>query len=180
MSSLQKSVKNASYLTAIILKFISILMVIMICIELFQVVWSLSTLNGQTLTQWGYMPVSQNIIFEGTNGEMLAQFIFDALSNGLLLSMLILATAIFNDAAKHCTPFFEKQSTRLKIISLLTLALGILPPPIKLLLTMILSPNSVASAEYKFTFPVLTIIFYTLSVVFDYGRMLQKQSDETL
>ena len=180
MSSLQKSVKNASSLAAAMLKFISILIAILICVEFFQVVLNLSTLNGQMLTLWGRLPVSQSFVFEGTNGEMLSQFIFNALSHGLLLAMLILATAIFNDAAKYYTPFSEKQSTRLKIISLLTLALGILPPPIKMLLTLMLSPNSKASAEFQFTLPVLTIIFYSLSVVFDYGSMLQKQSDETL
>ncbi|KAF5028844.1 hypothetical protein DSECCO2_654800 [anaerobic digester metagenome] len=180
MSSLQESVKKASYLAALFLKFFSILMVIAICIQFFQVALSLSSVNGQTLTQWGRLPVSQSVGFQGTNGEMLAQSISDALSQSLLLAMLLLATVLFNDAAKHYTPFSEKQSTRLKIISLLTLALGILPPPIKMLLTLMLSPDSNASAEFQFALPVLTIIFYSLSVVFDYGRMLQKQSDETL
>ena len=180
MSSLQESVKKASYLAAASLKCISMLIVIAICAQFFQIFSSLLSLNGQGLTQWGRLPVSESVGFQGTNGDMLAQFISDALSQSFLLAMLILATVIFNDAAKHYTPFSEKQSTRLKIISLLTLALGVLPPPIRMLLTLILSPDSNASAEFQFALPVLTIIFYSLAVVFDYGRMLQKQSDEKL
>ena len=179
--SLQESVKKSSRLAAELLKFLSILVIIAVCFQLFLIVLSLSGLNGLTLAQWGCLPAPQNAAdFVGTNGEMLAQSIFNALSQGLVLAMLVIATAVFNDAAKHYTPFSEKQSNRLKIMALLTLALGILPPPIKMLLTLMLSPDSKASAEFQFVLPVLTVIFYSLSVVFDYGRMLQKQSDETL
>lgn len=178
--SLQESVNKSSRLAAELLKFLSILVVLALCIQLFLIVLSLSGLYGQSFAQWARLPVPQNAGgFEGSNGEMLAQSIFNVLSQGLVLVMLVMATVIFNDAARHYTPFSEKQSTRLKIIALLTLALGILPPPIKMLLTLMLSPDSNASAEFQFL-PVLTVIFYSLSVVFDYGRMLQKQSDETL
>lgn len=180
MSSLQESVKKASRLAAKLLKFLSALVVIALCIQLFLIVLSLSGLEGQTLAQWGRLTAQQKIGLEGTNGEILAQLIFNTLSQGLMLAMLVLATAIFNDAAKNYTPFSEKQSTRLKIISLLTLALGILPPPVKMLVTLMLSPDAKASSEFQLVLPVLTVIFYSLSVVFDYGRALQKQSDETL
>lgn len=179
--SLQESVKKSSRLAAELLKFLSILVVLALCIQLFLIVLSLSGLDGQPFAQWARLPAPQNTAgFEGSNGEMLTQSIFNVLNQGLVLAMLIMATVIFNDAARHYTPFSEKQSTRLKIIALLTLALGILPPPIKMLLTLMLSPDSNASAEFEFVLPVLTVIFYSLSVVFDYGRMLQKQSDETL
>lgn len=179
--SLQESVKKSSRLAAQLLKLLSVLVVMALCFQLFLIVLCLSGIDGQTLAQWGHLPASQNAAgFVGTNGEMLAQLIFNLLNQGLVLAMLIMATIIFNDAAMHYTPFSEKQSTRLKIIALLALALGILPPPIKMLLTLMFSPDSKASAEFQFVLPVLTVIFYSLSVVFDYGRMLQKQSDETL
>lgn len=183
MSSTHESVKRAGRLTAICLKILGALLVFAICAKLFFIVSGLLSVGGQPLAEWGNQPVSSAVLrggFDGTNGEMIAQFAANTISQAILVALLALAATIFNDAAKSYTPFSEKQSTRLKIISLLTLALAVLPPPIQMLLTMILSPTSDASAVYELTFLVLSVIFYSLAQVFDYGSMLQKQSDETL
>lgn len=184
MPSICDSVKRAGRVTAACLKILIVLLALGICLQIATIVFvALSRESEQPLTTWGSLPACQSVLvshFEGTNGQMVAQYTANALSQAILLAMLILAAAIFTDAAKCYTPFSSKQSTRLKIISLLTLALALLPSPIKMLLTMVLSPDSKATAEFQLTLVLLTVIFYTLSQVFDYGSMLQKQSDETL
>lgn len=111
---------------------------------------------------------------------VIAELITELMSNVIMAAILLIAITIFRDISKNYTPFLTKHVNRLKVISLLILADAILIPPLGMLLTMILAPKVDASMEIAPFQIILAVIFYCLSLIFEYGGMLQQQSDETL
>jgi len=111
---------------------------------------------------------------------VVAELITNLMGQVTMAAILLVAITIFRDISRNDTPFLAKHINRLKVISLLILADAILIPPLGMLFTMILAPEVDASMAITPFQIILAVIFYCLSLIFEYGGMLQQQSDETL
>ncbi len=98
----------------------------------------------------------------------------------VLPAILFMASFIFKDMRCGNSPFTSKNANRLRIIALLLVALGIVIPPLKMLLTMIFIPSVTAYFSIHFAEVVFAAVFLCLALIFEYGAELQRESDETL
>lgn len=119
-------------------------------------------------------------LMSGPTGEETARTAGEILGNLIIAGMLFLAVMMFRNIWRDYTPFSPKHTLYLKFISLLMLAFTIIVPPVELLLLEILAPQSDASVSFELSGIVFAVIFYCLALIFEYGRLLQKQSDETM
>ena len=108
-----------------------------------------------------------------------------------LLFIAIIVANILKDISKGKTPFSKKQVSRIRIISLLLLIGAILitllsPGFINILVGDTLVLGQVVSLPIDGSIPVnisqmlLALVVYCLSLVFEYGILLQQQSDDIL
>ena len=94
--------------------------------------------------------------------------------------MLFLAWMMLRNIYRDYTPFTPKHTLYLKFISLLMLTYTIIVPPVEMLLTEILAPEVDVSFSLELSGIVFAFMFYCLALIFEYGRLLQKQADETM
>ena len=155
MNILNKNIQRAGKILSIILLVLFILCLVSTGFDIF------SLMNGHT-------------------GEEIAHFSGEILGNLFVAGMLFFAWMMFWHIGREYTPFSPKHTLYLRLISLLMLAYTIIVPPVEMLMTEILAPGVEASASIELSGIVCAVIFYCLALIFDYGRLLQKQSDETM
>ena len=119
-------------------------------------------------------------LMNGPTGEEIAHTCGEILGNLFVIGMLFLAWMIFRNIQRDYTPFSPKHTLYLKFISLMMLAFTIIVPPVELLLLEILAPEVDAFVSFQLSGIVFAFIFYCLALIFEYGSLLQKQSDETM
>ena len=122
-----------------------------------------------------------NSSFIGNTEGLQAAMILGMLNSGVAAAILFVASFIFKGISCERTPFTQKNSKRLKIISLLLVALGAVVPPLQMLLVLVFINHA---AEIYFSINighfVFAAMFYCLALIFEYGAELQRESDETL
>ncbi len=116
----------------------------------------------------------------GPTGEEIAHIWGQIFGNLVIAGMLFLAWMVFRNISRDYTPFSPKHTVYLMVISLLMLNYTIIVPPVEMLLTEILAPDVTASFSLELSGIIFAFIFYCLALIFEYGRLLQKQSDETM
>ena len=121
-----------------------------------------------------------NARFEGGVDEFRTIMLIGILSAGVMSAILFVASFIFKDMSRGATPFTTKNANRLRVISLLLIALSIVIPPLKMLLTMIFFTSVKAYFSINAGQIVFAIMFFCLALIFEYGAELQRESDETL
>ncbi len=119
-------------------------------------------------------------LMNGTTGEEIANIWGEIFGNLVIAGMLFLAWLVFRNISRDYTPFSQKHTVYLMIISLLMLTYTIIVSPVEMLLTEILAPEVAASFSLKLSGIIFAFIFYCLALIFEYGRLLQKQADETM
>lgn len=119
-------------------------------------------------------------LMSGPTGEEIAHICGQLLGNLVIAGMLFLAWLVFRNISRDYTPFTPKHTLYLKFISLLMLTYTIIVPPVEMLLTEILAPDVAASFSLELSGIVFAFMFYCLALIFEYGRLLQKQADETM
>ncbi|MCL2083839.1 MAG: DUF2975 domain-containing protein [Oscillospiraceae bacterium] len=118
--------------------------------------------------------------FEGGVDEFRAIMLTGILSAAVMPAILFVASFIFKDISRGTTPFTTINANRLRVISLLLLALSIVIPPLKMLLTMIFFTSVRAFFSISIGQIVCAVMFVCLALIFEYGAELQRESDETL
>ena len=132
--------------------------------------------EGVVISVWG-----TSITLDGSVGTFRASMIITMLSIGVMAAILLVASLIFKDMSREGMPFTEKNSNRIRVISLLLIAQGLVVPPLQLLIAMVFSAAD--ASDYiglDLSLIVIAIIFFCLALIFEYGAELQRQSDETL
>jgi len=119
-------------------------------------------------------------LMNGPTGEEIAHIWGEIFGNLVIAGMLFLAWLVFRNISRDYTPFSPKHTVYLMIISLLMLTYTIIVPPVEMLLTEILAPEVAASFSLELSGIIFAFIFYCLALIFEYGRLLQKQADETM
>ena len=124
---------------------------------------------------WGDSP------FVGSTDEFRATMIFEMINSAVVAAILFMASFIFKGISHEKTPFTQKNSNRLKVISLLLVALGALVPPLQMLLLLVFE-NHTADIYFSINigYFVFAAMFYCLALIFEYGAELQREADETL
>lgn len=92
--------------------------------------------------------------------------------------ILLYASRVFKELSDKAIPFSESISKNIKMIAWLTLSSG-LPMLINKSLSLIDSSNGF-HLNLDITYIILTLVFFALAYVFEYGCKLQQLSDETL
>lgn len=100
----------------------------------------------------------------------------------ILISIFYLAACIFRNIRNSQSPFDIKNAKKLKIIAWLMLALTIWPTFVETVLRFFLIPNTTLpyNNSMSVTTFCITIIFFAVAYIFEYGCLLQQQVDETL
>jgi len=71
-------------------------------------------------------------------------------------------------------------TNRLKIISLILIALGVIIPPAQWVISMVFMSLEGYTIFANFTYAIFAAVFFCLALIFEYGAELQQQADETL
>lgn len=180
LSNTQKTIKKSSRILTLLLTGCSLLLAILMAIHFFNIIQIL--IHGDAAKVFTgiqtYAPFLQ--FSTEPRGVMMAQTVSSILTEGLILVILLIVRKVFSDTFMTNTPFISKQVNRLYLISILMLAYTILLPSLQMLFMMIFAPGQPASGNYQPLGLLFPILFYSLAQIFDYGRMLQQESDETL
>lgn len=123
---------------------------------------------------WGDMPLHADV--SGFRAVLLPE----VLSAGMLAAIFFLASFIFQEMDREKTPFTKKTANRLRVISLLIIAVNIIVPSLRMLLTMIFIPSADFYMEINLVQIIFAALFFCLALIFEYGAQLQQESDETL
>ena len=132
------------------------------------------------LTRFTVDEILGNAQFEGSVEEFRTIMLDGILSAGVMSAILFVASFIFKDMHRGITPFTTRNANRLRVISLLIIALSIVIPPLKMLLTMIFFTSVRAYFSISAGQIIFAIMFFCLAHIFEYGAELQREADETL
>lgn len=117
---------------------------------------------------------------EGPRAELMAHFFVSISRLGIIFAMFLIARAIFKDISKEYTPFIAIHTKRLHAISILMIGLAIVPGVVEIIMIQLVQPTIKTNVSFELSYLVVAVIFFCLAQIFDYGRLLQQQSDETL
>jgi hypothetical protein len=110
--------------------------------------------------------------------DLVFLFLFAIAQLVILFFILYVLYRIFSDISLTYTPFQEKQVARIKQVALLTSAMCIVSSALDMLGNVLLYGKP--ALKINVVWFMLAAVIYCMAYIFDYGRQLQKQSDETL
>jgi hypothetical protein len=87
---------------------------------------------------------------------------------------------IFKDIEVSYTPFKKENSKRLMQISYILMIYAIVIPILSAIIVGSMDLNDDLQIDFNPVFIAVAVLFYCMSLVFDYGAKLQQESDETL
>lgn len=132
------------------------------------------------LTRFTVGEMLGNAQFDGSIEEFRTIMLTGILSTVVMSAILFVVSFIFKDMSLGSTPFTIKNANRLRVISLLLIALSVVVPPLKMLFTLIFFTSVRAYFSISVGQLIFAIIFFCLALIFEYGAELQRESDETL
>lgn len=175
-------IQKTSRILTVCLRVICIILLIAIAGELAVILW-LATASGEAV------PVAlSNIISyfsladyaHGPKTELMANIFVNMSRQGIMVAMFLIAGAIFKDISREYTPFVAKHIRRLHVISILMICLSLIPGVVEIIMIQWVRPSVKGTASFELSYIFVAVIFFCLAQIFDYGRLLQQQSDETL
>ncbi|SMF86587.1 hypothetical protein SAMN05661091_3439 [Paenibacillus uliginis N3/975] len=175
-------IQRSSKLLAICLKILRIVVFIAVGVEISAIIWLAAVSEDVISTTIGSIHIFSPIVntADYSKSELIAQFCVNITKQSIVIAMLFLAGAIFKDISREYTPFAAKQTKRLKAISKLMVLLAIIPASVEILMMQILAPTVKVYVSFELSFILVAVVFFCLAQIFDYGGVLQQQSDETL
>ena len=194
MNVIKDKIKKSSKAVFIFSRIIRIIMIVSFCFVLaVSILTAVAPASRFSLINSDYVFISGSpeLVLEGTNavsltGSMTALLLTSVvpalISLGIIIVILYLAERIFKNIYDSQSPFELLNVKRLKIIAWLMLAFAIFPTYIETVLRFFLMRST--TTPYNFSIDIttvcLTVIFFALAYIFEYGCLLQQQYDETL
>ena len=177
MNTQKEKVLKMAKTMNIVLKVISAVLVLMMMAQGVVLSFPLDYSEGTTVLAdiWGV-----NIPYSGDMNTFYSSMIITMIRSGIMATIIFIASFIFRDISREYTPFTKKSSDKIKVISLLLLANEILLSPLQLFIVMALVPEVNAAVSFNIGNIIAAVIFFCFSLVFEYGCVLQKESDEIL
>jgi len=137
---------------------------------------TLDLANIKFTGMWGSVPVP----IDGGVSEFRAASLSEVLRAVIITAILYITSYMFKDISSKDSPFTRKIANRLRVISILIIALSIVVQPLIALLTIIFFPDVNFQIFIRLEYLIFAAVFICLAFIFEYGAELQQQSDETL
>jgi len=118
--------------------------------------------------------------FNGNISDFRSIMVTFILNSAVIAAILYVASFIFKGISRGNSPFEKKNAEKIKIISYLMVALGVLVPLLQFLIVYIFIGGIYTSVAINLENIVFAAVFFCLALIFEYGAELQQQSDETL
>ncbi|MCG7406578.1 hypothetical protein MH117_04045 [Paenibacillus sp. ACRRX] len=176
-------IKRSSKLLAVCLKILRIIVFIAVGVEISAIIWLAAVPGDVNSTTLGSIHIISPLgnIADYSKSELIVQLCVNVSKQSIMIVMLFLAGAIFKDISREYTPFAAKHTKRLKAISKWMVLLAIIPASVEMLMLQILAPTvKVYDVSFELSFILVAVVFFCLAQIFEYGGVLQQQSDETL
>ncbi|MCL2634252.1 MAG: DUF2975 domain-containing protein [Oscillospiraceae bacterium] len=176
MNTKINSIKKLSKILHLVLLITAIMFVMAIVAQIVLMVLAPSL----DLSNISYIGVFGNIPFDGGIHELRAALLSEIMSAGVVTAILYIASYLFRDISREDSPFTKKNVKKLKIISVLMLALSVVVQPLSALINLIILPDVNIHIFLRLEQLIFSAVFICLALIFEYGAELQQQSDETL
>jgi len=181
MSTLK--IQKTSKILAVCLRMLCIILLVVTMAEIAAILWLTQVSGDETPAAINTM---SSIFLQHTDhsdyvkSDLMITFSGDVVRLCLIMVILFIAGWIFKDISKDYTPFVAKHMKRLKRISLLIAGMAIIPGFVEIAMIQMVTPAAKVNVSFELFYILVAVVFFCLAQIFDYGRMLQQQSDETL
>jgi Protein of unknown function (DUF2975) len=181
MSTLK--IQKTSKILAVCLRMLCIILLVVTMAEIAAILW-LTQVSGDEIP--AAINTMSSILLhtdhsDYTKSDLIITFSGEIVRLCLIMVILFISGRIFKDISKDYTPFVAKHMNRLKRISLLIAGMAIIPGLVEILMIQIITPlATMVNVSFELFYILVAVVFFCLAQIFDYGRMLQQQSDETL
>lgn len=194
MNAIKDKIKKSSKAVLLFSRILRIIMIVSFCFVLaVTILTAIAPSSKFSLINSDYVLItgSPDLVLEGSGSleltstvtALLLTAVVPALfSIGIIIFILYLAERIFKNIYDSQSPFERVNVKKLKNIAWLMLAFTIIPTYVETVLRFFLMRNT--ASPYNFSIDItticLTVIFFALAYIFEYGCLLQQQYDETL
>lgn len=179
MSQIQNKICKSSKIIATIFKIMLIALSIAIIIPIITLIWISINPNVEVVSSslkfYSGMGISLT-----TRGEVIAEMSAVIVSSVLMLRLFFIAYRVFSKISKDSTPFSQFSVFSLKKIGKLMILYSFLVPLLRFIFYSAFSPATDNMSFLNVEYAMLALIFFFLTIIFQYGAELQRQSDETL
>ncbi|MEW8988152.1 MAG: hypothetical protein AB2401_14345 [Bacillus sp. (in: firmicutes)] len=180
MSTLK--IQKTSKILAVCLRMLCIMLLLVTMAEIAAILW-LSQVSGDEIPA-AINSLKSILLHTGhsdyAKSDLMITFSGDVVRLCLIMVIFFIAGGIFKDISKDYTPFVAKHMKRLKMISFLIAGMAIIPGLVEILMIQMVTPAAMVHVSFELFYILVAVVFFCLAQIFDYGRMLQQQSDETL
>lgn len=183
MNYMTDKIKKNSKIVKILLRIVIVVMAIMLCCYLISYVRS--ALTGELIVFGnGVFRISfyGNDISPENAANNTFLMVCGVLILALFLAIFIIAESIFRLIQKSESPFIPEVPKRMKLIAVLLLLAQIVPRFLGYFIRFADTGRVSVTIidEGTFVMIIIAMIIYCFAAVFDYGCVLQRESDETL
>jgi len=130
--------------------------------------------------------VDAQIIYDASKDAGISKDELEIMMSMVFLSIIFVDAVmffvykIFKDIEKSYTPFKKENSKRLMQISALLIIYAIVIPILSAIIVGSTNLDDEMQIHFNLVLVAVAVLFYCMSLVFDYGAKLQQESDETL
>lgn len=180
MDSMQLKISSAGRRMTVVLKIAgtvtsiaTILILMAICILIF----SRETVRQSFLSAF-HVALNDSTTLILTPRPLLIIFSFALIDAVVMTIIIFFVHAIFNDIARHCTPFSPQNTARIKKIAILVIGLSLVGSCSDTLVDY----YTIGALSWRVNMAglIFGLTIYCIALIFHYGCDLQRQSDETL
>lgn len=180
MNAIQEKIQKNSKVMAVVLKILSITLTLGLFIPIAILIWIAVNSDSNVLITKGWGVYSTTGKALQSIGEVKAEM-YTIIASGLLfLAMFLKAYSMFRSINTDLAPFSKSNAVRLKHIGIILMIYAIVIPIIRLELYRLFAPDINMNSSIDAPYVVLSLLFFFISLLFDYGAELQRESDELL
>lgn len=180
MSKIIKQISKSSKIAAMILMVSSILVAVAIVLLLISIVYNLVYNTNPNFIPGLFISNSdiENILKPPSTNYIVTVLVLAVAQLGIILLILLLLHSVFLSISKNYTPFSSAHSKKMKAVSLLTIFLAVFGSVSDCLTHYFLYGSMVFKINLLMI--IASIIIFSISQIFEYGCLLQTETDELL
>lgn len=181
MNEKQSRIKVTSKVIAVFMKIGYIVCIVAMCMAVANVIFVLATGGDMAYLTANGMTVTAVITDEAvtTASGLVALSVAVFVVSAFLFVILLITYKMFKKIHESYTPFDEQHVKSIKTIGILVMVMTLVGRIVDSTASSIIGISTLGISTDS-TGIILGLIIFCLAYIFDYGCMLQKQSDETL
>lgn len=180
MNVLQEKIQKESKVMTVILLILTISLILGILIPIGILIWIALNQNADITLLNGWSIYSSTGLALGSIGEVKAEMCTIVVSGLFITSMFLKAYTMFRSISKDVAPFHKSNAKKLKAIAIVLLVYAIVVPIARAGFYRSFAPDISMHTSMDAPYIVLSLIFFFIALLFDYGAELQRESDELL